>query len=114
MLSPCWGMDTVQNAVVTVSVIDALKMKTNLKGFDISTFWSHAIGVAVMCRHLAIRTKFAPAEEAFTAGLLHDIGKVVLVNNFPEIFVRMTGNDAGQPRRLSSKRKKESTAVLTH
>jgi putative nucleotidyltransferase with HDIG domain len=83
------GYGTVQNAVVTVSVIDALKMKTNLKGFDISTFWSHAIGVAVMCRHLAARTKLAPAEEAFTAGLLHDIGKVVLVNNFPEIFVRI-------------------------
>jgi putative nucleotidyltransferase with HDIG domain len=83
------GYSTVQSAVVTVSVIDALKMKIGLKQFDISTFWSHSIAVAVMGRHLATRTKLVPAEEAFTAGLLHDIGKVVLVKEFPEIFVRI-------------------------
>ena len=27
------------------------------KGFDISQFWTHSIGVGVMCRHLAARTK---------------------------------------------------------
>ncbi|BBO91679.1 HDOD domain-containing protein [Desulfosarcina ovata] len=83
------GYGTVQNAVVTVSVIDTLKLKNELKGFNISGFWSHAIGVAVMCRHLAECTRLAPAEEAFTAGLLHDIGKVVLINVFPDLFKRI-------------------------
>ena len=83
------GYGTVQNAVVTVSVIDALKLKNDFKGFDIAAFWSHAIGVAVMSRHLAGRTRLAVAEEAFTAGLLHDIGKVVLVNHFPDVFGRI-------------------------
>lgn len=81
------GYSTVQNVVVTVSVIDCLKTKTTLKGFDISLFWTHSVSVAVMSRHLAARTKLAAPEEAFTAGLIHDIGKVVLVNHFPDVFV---------------------------
>jgi putative nucleotidyltransferase with HDIG domain len=83
------GYSTVQSAVVTVSVVDSLKVKSGLEVFDITTFWSHAIQVAVMCRHLATRTKLVLPEEAFTAGLLHDIGKVVLVNVFPDIFARL-------------------------
>jgi HD-like signal output (HDOD) protein len=42
-----------------------------------------------MCRHLAARSKLAVPEEAFTAGLVHDIGKVVLVNHFPEVFISL-------------------------
>jgi len=81
------GYSTVQNAVVTVSVIDSLKVKKALKGFDIAQFWTHSIRVAVMSRHLAMQTRLAEPEAAFTAGLVHDIGKVVLADHFPDVFV---------------------------
>lgn len=80
------GYSTVQHAVVTISVIDCLKISSALGGFEASSFWTHSIGVAVMCRYLAAQTKLAEPEEAFTAGLVHDIGKVVLVNQFTEEF----------------------------
>ncbi len=83
------GYSTVQNAVVTVSVIDCLKTQNMLKGIDIAMFWTHSIRVAVMSRHLAVQTKLAVPDEAFTAGLIHDIGKVVLINHFPEVFVTL-------------------------
>jgi putative nucleotidyltransferase with HDIG domain len=78
------GYSTVQHAVVTISVIDCLKIGSVLGGFKASQFWTHSIGVAVMCRYLATQTKLVEPEEAFTAGLVHDIGKVVLVNHFTE------------------------------
>jgi putative nucleotidyltransferase with HDIG domain len=81
------GYSTVQHAVVTVAVIDSLKTETTLKGFDITRFWTHSLSVGVMCRHLAAQTKLTAPNEAFTAGLIHDIGKVVLVSHFPEVFV---------------------------
>jgi putative nucleotidyltransferase with HDIG domain len=81
------GYSTVQHAVVTVAVIDSLKTETTLKGFDITSFWTHSLSVGVMCRHLAAQTKLTVPNEAFTAGLIHDIGKVVLVSHFPEVFV---------------------------
>ena len=91
------GYSTVQSAVVTVSVIDVLTMKHKQPGFDIGDFWTHAIGVAVMTRQLAERTRLAQADEAFTAGLLHDVGKIVLVNHFPDIFSRVLAQmDTGQ------------------
>jgi putative nucleotidyltransferase with HDIG domain len=83
------GYNTVQNAVVVVSVIDSLSISGRLKGFDITDFWTHSIRVAVMSRHLASLSKLSGPEDAFTAGLTHDIGKVVLVNHFPEIFVTL-------------------------
>ncbi|MEJ2640987.1 MAG: HDOD domain-containing protein [Desulfosarcinaceae bacterium] len=83
------GYSTVQHAVVTVSVIDCLKISSTLNGFKASQFWTHSIGVAVMCRYLANRTKLAEPEEAFTAGLVHDLGKVVLINHFTEEFAAL-------------------------
>jgi len=83
------GYSTVQHAVVTVAVIDSLNAETDLKDFDITRFWTHSLSVAVMCRHLAAQTKLAVPNEAFTAGLIHDIGKVVLVSHFPDVFVSL-------------------------
>jgi HD-like signal output (HDOD) protein len=80
------GYNTIQNAIVTVSIIDSVKVKKSINNFDISLFWTHAIGVAVMSRYLATRTKLAASEDAFTAGLVHDIGKIVLLNSFPDVF----------------------------
>lgn len=81
------GYSMVQNAVVTLSVIDCLDTKSVPKGFDVSQFWTHSIGVAVMGRHLADHSKLAPPEDAFTAGLVHDIGKIVLATHFPDDFI---------------------------
>jgi putative nucleotidyltransferase with HDIG domain len=81
------GYGMVQNAVVTLSVIDCLDTNKVPKGFDVSQFWTHSIAVAVMGRHLANQTQLAPPEDAFTAGLVHDIGKVVLATHFPEEFI---------------------------
>ena len=78
------GYNTIQNAVVTIAIVDALQFTKNLNNFKIDLFWQHAIRVAVMNRYLAARTRLVPVEEAFTAGLIHDIGKVVLVNFFPQ------------------------------
>jgi putative nucleotidyltransferase with HDIG domain len=83
------GYNTIRNAVVTVAVIDTLALKKNLKGFEITTFWEHATQVALTSRFLAVHTRLVALEDAFTAGLLHDIGKVVLANYFPDELVRI-------------------------
>ncbi|MBW1722529.1 MAG: HDOD domain-containing protein [Deltaproteobacteria bacterium] len=40
--------------------------------------YRHALGTAVLCEHLAEFTEMVRPDTAYTAGLLHDIGKVVL------------------------------------
>ncbi|MBT8340721.1 MAG: HDOD domain-containing protein [Desulfatitalea sp.] len=86
------GYNTVRNAVVTVAVMDTLSLQKSIPGFNIDTFWTHAIETAVTSRYLAQQTGLVSADDAFIAGLLHDIGKVLLANFFPDTLVRLLDN----------------------
>lgn len=51
--------------------------------------WQHALGVGLAARELAARlSTTVDAEEAFVAGLLHDIGKGLFDYQHPELFVQ--------------------------
>jgi putative nucleotidyltransferase with HDIG domain len=54
-------------------------------GFDGRAFWRHAIATAVCCKVLAMHLHLNQ-DFAFTAGLLHDIGRLVLVSRFPQQY----------------------------
>ena len=83
------GFNTVRNAIVSVSIIKAISFESEVKAFDVTAFWRHSIAVAMTSRYLAYKTKWVPEEDAFTAGLLHDIGKLVLLRYFPELFQKI-------------------------
>lgn len=80
------GFNTVRNAVVSASIIDAFSVKEVLDGFDITDFWRHSVAAAVTSRYLAEKTRLHPPDDCFIGGLLHDIGKVVLAQHFQDIF----------------------------
>jgi putative nucleotidyltransferase with HDIG domain len=46
--------------------------------FDRCEFWRHSIAVGVLSRMVAARARHPRPDEAFTCGLLHDIGKLIL------------------------------------
>ncbi|WP_300759716.1 HDOD domain-containing protein [Janthinobacterium sp.] len=52
------------------------------EGFDFQAFWRHSLATAVAARMLAPHLHSNP-ETAFTAGLLHDLGTLVLATRFP-------------------------------
>jgi putative nucleotidyltransferase with HDIG domain len=80
------GFNTVRNAVISVSVIKGLSNISGMAGFKIGDFWQHSIAVAVASKHIADTTRLHNADDCFLGGLLHDIGKLVLVNNFMPLF----------------------------
>jgi putative nucleotidyltransferase with HDIG domain len=80
------GFNTVRNAVVSVSIIEAFSGKGGAEDFDMKDFWKHSIAVAVTGRNLAEDTRLATPDEAFVAGILHDVGKVVLAQYFKDLF----------------------------
>ena len=84
------GFNTVRNAVVSISIIDTFsKDKEALEGFDVTEFWKHSLAVAVISRHLAEKTRLQLPDDSFTAGLLHDIGKIVLFQHFQDLFKKV-------------------------
>ncbi len=76
------GFDTLKNIVLTAS------MKSVYKRFGLTEkmLHEHSLFTAMAAYHIAKETSFKNQEEVFLAGLLHDIGKVVLNNNVPDKF----------------------------
>jgi putative nucleotidyltransferase with HDIG domain len=91
------GFSTVYNAILSMAVIDALGSKNKLGGLDMTIFWRHAISVAVVSRHLSQSLEGHLREKAFTAGILHDIGKVVMARFFPDRFVPLWQTLSNEP-----------------
>ncbi len=55
-------------------------------GFDMEGFWLHNVTVAVASEAVASKAKTVSAGDAFTAGILHDIGRLVLRAMLPGAF----------------------------
>ena len=81
------GTHTVNN-VVTVAGISETLPGGQGNTYDYPKLWQHAICVSVTARVIASHLGYDP-ELAFTAGLLHDIGKLVLDHAFPEKMKRV-------------------------
>ncbi len=74
------GFRTVRS-VVTAAALTGFFANSTPNAFEIVPFWRHAIATAVCARELAPYLKLNP-EHAYTTGLLHDIGRLVLATQF--------------------------------
>ena len=73
------GLNVVKGLLLGVSVFDL--MQKSMIGL-----WEHSIGCAVMARIIAKKKQFKEPEEVSVGGLLHDIGKVILILQFPDDY----------------------------
>lgn len=76
------GLNSLKNLVLCFAVKEALSKKV-IPGFDIDGFWEDSIRRGVAARLLGNFVD-GPVEEAFTAGVLQDIGLLVLFSMEPE------------------------------
>lgn len=77
------GMVKVKNIIVAVA------MKPMMSGAGDKELWKHSIRVAAGCEYLAKLTKIVDSDEAFIAGFIHDIGKMVLNANNPKMYEKV-------------------------
>lgn len=83
------GIAAVQSLALSAHVFTCFENRT-LKGFSISKLWDHGANTARIARKILEMERADPTlvEDAYTAGMLHDIGKLMLANNLPEPFQR--------------------------
>jgi putative nucleotidyltransferase with HDIG domain len=74
------GFNTIKSIVISAALCDFFKTF----GLAEKLMWEHSLGCGLTCRALAQKLKFPKTEEAFLAGLLHDVGKVVLYMKLPK------------------------------
>jgi len=72
------GFDTVKSIVLAATVFDTLGNGDVVSSFDREQFWLHVVTTANAAKRIARDRRLMDPEAAFVAGLLHDIGKVVL------------------------------------
>lgn len=88
------GFKEVRNLVISAVVFESF-MKIEKKGnYDIGKFWEHSFICGLAAKIIAAEVKKA-SNEFFVAGLIHDIGKLVIYLTLPYEFLKLvevTGN----------------------
>ncbi|GMR09014.1 MAG: HDOD domain-containing protein [Gammaproteobacteria bacterium] len=77
------GSNQLRNLVLATSVINQFSLDNNSL-LSTNDFWRHSVGCGTAARILAGFLEMHNGEELFTAGLLHDIGHMVMVTAMPE------------------------------
>jgi putative nucleotidyltransferase with HDIG domain len=80
------GLDLVRSIVLTVAIIS--RFSKWIKVFSVESLWEHAMMTAAMAKAIAKAEKVdrETADAAFSAGLLHDIGKLLIVSYLPDKY----------------------------
>lgn len=91
------GLETVKALVLSVHIF-AKWDSSRVKGFDIERLWHHSMTVGAVAKRLA-ETEHLSARDvdsAFTAGLLHDVGKLILAASLPDPYQRVLAESKAQ------------------
>lgn len=76
------GFRAVKSVVLSTSVYDVVNKGATGTTFDLTTFWRHSLETAATAQLFAAKIGYQPQEEAFVAGLLHDIGLMLMARAF--------------------------------
>ncbi|HMQ53896.1 MAG TPA: HDOD domain-containing protein [Anaerolineae bacterium] len=93
------GMRRLKNILLTLSFSSTLGRR--LAGYNLGhgDLWRHSVAVAMVAQRLAERVHYANVDEAYVAGLLHDLGKLVLDQHFKIDWTQVL--EAGREFQLS-------------
>lgn len=79
------GVAGLQSVALASAVMDTFKSDTDTAWFDHHEFWCHGIATATCAEQLADRVTLN-GSLAFTAGLLHDLGRLAMVTCYPQAY----------------------------
>lgn len=86
------GFASVRNLAASASVVEALFPKRLFVGFNWQDMWTHSVtcAVAAECIYGCVGMSSQESNEsAFLAGLLHDIGKLIIARALPNRFMQI-------------------------
>src|SRR6185312_10215726 len=80
------GMRQIRQLTMVTPIIEDFQRLTRQCNFPWREFWQHSIGTAILTREVVSAVATATDESDYVAGLVHDVGKIVMAWTFPEHF----------------------------
>jgi putative nucleotidyltransferase with HDIG domain len=81
------GTETLKNIILQICLVRMFKFELcAIPDFNPASFWEHSLGTAYFSDILAHKLKLPHDENYYIGGLLHDIGKVLTYQFYPEKF----------------------------
>ncbi len=99
------GEDDLHNLVLATSAVDTFSRIPN-QLLDIDLFWQHSVHTGIVSRLLSRHCNVLHGERLFIAGMLHDIGKLILYFKEPELSQQVLLDSADSDGQLFRSEKK--------
>jgi len=94
------GTRLIRSLATCLAIQRLFERDTRMEGVDIADFWMHSLLVGELARGIADSAAYPAPDEAYLAGLLHNIGELVMLNAIGEPYRRFLLNSADNPRLL--------------
>jgi len=85
------GINTIKNMALSSAIIGQVsKSKIRIKNFNLNRYWEHSLGTGIASKIICKRLHADPQtlDEFFVAGLVHDLGKIILALTLPMLFAK--------------------------
>ena len=80
------GFNEIRNIIFSLTVIKYFSATAKMTNFQLADFWIHSISTGVATRTIGAASRETGIENFFLAGILHDIGKLILLQYATEDF----------------------------
>lgn len=83
------GVRQIRQLAMVTPVIEDFQRLTGNCDFPWREFWQHCIGTAILTREVSASVHAPSDDSDYVAGLVHDVGKIVMAWTFPEHFTEV-------------------------
>lgn len=80
------GTDMIKTLVISESVFQTFNSFPHSGSTDLRSFWKNSLTTAVLARDIARQMDYPHVEEAYLAGLLHNVGRLALLATAPKEY----------------------------
>jgi HD-like signal output (HDOD) protein len=86
------GLDTIKTLVLGVGIFTEMAPARD-QGFSVSSLWKHSVTVAGFAKKIALveGAEKSVVENSFIAGIVHDVGKLLLFSNLGDQYLQAVG-----------------------
>ncbi|HEU5125624.1 MAG TPA: HDOD domain-containing protein [Verrucomicrobiae bacterium] len=82
------GIQQVQDLILASSIVERFSGISD-EFVSMESFWRHSLACGLTARLLAMELRLPQADKCFVAGMLHDIGRLVLLSEAPQIALEI-------------------------